>query len=153
MISFAVCSPVSERDPDAPLHGDIRAHDRERLGHRAEDPLRDDDGGLGRCDLLDHHGELVAAEPCTRVLGTDARLEPLRDLDEQLVAGRVAEAVVDRLEVVEIDEQDREEVLPAMPPLERMRDAIREEHPVREPRERVVVRLVRRADPRARAAR
>ena len=42
--------------------------------------------------------------------------EPLADLLEHPVAALVAEAVVDRLEVVEVDEQDDDAaVLPAAP--------------------------------------
>ena len=41
-------------------------------------------------------------------LGPEAAAEPIRHGDEQLVAGGVPEAVVDGLEVVEVDEQDRE---------------------------------------------
>jgi hypothetical protein len=52
-------------------------------------------------------GELVAAQAGDAVAGAHARGEPAGDGDEQLVAGRVAEGVVDRLEAVEVDEQHR----------------------------------------------
>ena len=47
--------------------------------------------------------ELVTAQPRQRVGGRDDVVEPGRDFDEELVAGFVAERVVDQLEAVEVD--------------------------------------------------
>ena len=53
--------------------------------------------------------ELVAAEADARRRGSSQRcVEPRPDLPQQLVAGGVAEGVVDLLEVVEVDEQERQ---------------------------------------------
>ena len=69
--------------------------------------------------------------------------EALGDRDEQLVAGGVAEAVVDRLEVVEVDEQHREVAVACAPTrAERVLDAVAEQRLVGEAGERVVERLV-----------
>ena len=51
-------------------------------------------------------GELVAAEARDRVARAQHALDALRDDGEQLVAGREAEAVVDDLEVVEVEEHE-----------------------------------------------
>ena len=51
--------------------------------------------------------ELVAAEPRDGVVATDRGGEPSAHRDEQLVAGVVAEAVVDDLEAVEVEEEHR----------------------------------------------
>ena len=56
-------------------------------------------------DAAAQHGELVAAEAGDHVAVADGAAQPLRDLDQQAVAGLVAEAVVDDLEVVEVEEQ------------------------------------------------
>ena len=53
-------------------------------------------------------GELVAAEPGDQLVAAHRRPEPLRRRDQQGVAGRVAVNVVDRLEAVEVDAQDRD---------------------------------------------
>ena len=62
----------------------------------------------------EHHGELVAAEPSgRRVLHGDAQpaglsqaaRETLRGAADELVPGRVSEAVVDALEVVQVDDE------------------------------------------------
>jgi hypothetical protein len=51
--------------------------------------------------------ELVAAEAADLAAVADDRLQPLADLLEQLVAGRVAHRVVDLLEAVEVEHQQR----------------------------------------------
>src|SRR4051812_23338477 len=69
--------------------------------------------------------ELVSAEPGGGVARPDRRAHPPGDLDEQVVAGGVAEAVVDPLEVVEVDEENRRV---GGGRRECLRDALREEH-------------------------
>ena len=75
--------------------------------------------------------------PARRQLG-----EPLAHDLEQRVAGRVAEAVVDRLEVVEVDEQHGELAAVALEPGRRVVDAVAEQRLVGETGQRVVERLV-----------
>ena len=60
--------------------------------------------------------ELVAAEPRERVALPQARLEAARHRDQQLVADQVAEAVVDDLEAIEVEIEDREAVGQAAAP-------------------------------------
>ena len=104
-----------------------------------DDALRDEEGTLAR-RLLEEERELVTAEAAGGVLGAQHRLQPLRDQAQQLVAGRVAERVVDGLELVEVDEQDRDPLLGA--PDERVAEAVDEEDAVGQPGERIVERLV-----------
>ena len=70
------------------------------------------------------------------------RRQSLGGRAQQLVANRVAEAVIDRLEVVEIDEDHRELAVVAPAARERQRQAILEQRPVGEAGELVVERLV-----------
>ena len=58
-------------------------------------------------DVLEQDRELVAAEARGHVGAARARVQPARELDQHLVAGGVAERVVDRLEVVEVEEDHR----------------------------------------------
>ena len=67
---------------------------------------------LGRSTVLEHERELVAAEPRHEAALARRRAQPLTDHLEHAVAELVPEAVVDHLEIVEIDEQDRELTLP-----------------------------------------
>ena len=66
----------------------------------------------------------------------------LRDLGEQAVAGVVAEAVVDELEPVEVEEQHRDRRVVATRALQRVGQAVVQQRPVREPGQLVVVRAV-----------
>ena len=73
--------------------------------HRPID-LFDDALGYGRSLQLARrvtvNDEFVAAPARDQIAWSDDGVEPARDLDQQLVAGAVAETVVDLLEVVEI---------------------------------------------------
>ena len=60
-------------------------------------------------EVLQQHGELVAAQASHHVFGPARTLEPSRHVDEQLVSGGMAEAVVHRLEVVEVEEEHGDE--------------------------------------------
>ena len=101
-------------------------------------------GEADRADLVaavvDQHRELVAAEPGRHRVGREDLAEPLGHADEQLVADRVAEAVVDGLEVVEVDEQHAGR--PPVPRIDRLVDQLGEHRAVGEAGERVVERLV-----------
>ncbi len=58
------------------------------------------------------HGlELVAAEAADLAMIAHHRLQPVGDLAQQRVADRVAERVVDVLEAVEIDQEQRAALL------------------------------------------
>ena len=102
---------------------------------------------IGRGVLVGRHvgeqdGELVAAEPGDRVAARRRRSRSrLADLAQQLVADVVAERVVDLLEAVEVDQEDRDLVL--RPRLgQRLVDAAAEQPPVRQGGEGVVEGLV-----------
>ncbi len=104
-------------------------------------------------DALEQDGELVAAEARGGVAGADARAQALADLEQDPVAGGVAEAVVDRLEVVEVDEDDGQADVVAAGAGDGVADALDEQRAVGEARDRVVEGLVLRAAPRRPCAR
>jgi hypothetical protein len=97
--------PVGGREADARADRERAAVDRDRLAQQREHAL-----GRGRRlaggRVRQQHGELVAAEPRDEIAGAQRAAQAPRHLDEQRVARQVPEAVVDRLEVVEVDEQD-----------------------------------------------
>ena len=95
-----------------------------------------------RVDVLEQHGELVAAEARGGVAGADAGVEALGDGQQDLVAGGVAEAVVDRLEVVEVEEDDRQAGLLAARAGDRLAHALDEQRAVGQAGDGVVERLV-----------
>ena len=70
-----------------------------------DDRLRACPRFIGRGDVLDHHGELVAADAGDGPFASDRILQALRGGLEHAVADRMAERIVDVLEVVEVEEQ------------------------------------------------
>ena len=103
-----------------------------------QQPLRDGH----RVDLaaraVEQQRELVAAEPGGGVALAQAAAQPVGHRAQQLVAGVVAVAVVDRLELVDVEQQHADARAAA---LERVLEPVVEERAVRELGERVVERL------------
>ena len=108
---FVHVRAVIGRDGDAGAGADMEdvVVDGERIRQPFEDRLDDvaDDARVPAA--RDDHHELVAAEPAHQA-DLAAELgdvdETLADLDEQLVAGRMTERIVDVLESVEVEQHD-----------------------------------------------
>ena len=66
--------------------------------------MTDVGNALRYAGITDDDDELVTSQPRHRVTVADAGFKPPRDLDQQLVPHIVTETIVDRLEMVEIDE-------------------------------------------------
>ena len=64
---------------------------------------------LRGCAAFEQHRELVAPQSGQSVLGADAEADPHRDQPQELVARGVTEGVVHVLELVEIEEQNRDQ--------------------------------------------
>ena len=93
-------------DPDAGGDEVLGAADRVGLGEGGGDPVGDRHRLVLVGEAVDQDAELVAAEAGDDVAGAQVGAEARRDRAQQLVAGVVAEAVVDQLEVVEVEEED-----------------------------------------------
>ena len=108
---------------------------------RAADLPRDDRGGLAgvlgvvlvavRLDVGEEDEELVASLAGDYVGGARRALKASRDRAQELVAGRVAEAVVDQLEVVQVDEEDGGRALLSGTAVERLVEPLLEGDAVR----------------------
>ena len=70
--------------------------------------------GVGPAETVGEDHELVTAEPGHRVAVAHGPAEPPGHLDQHRVPGVVPEAVVDRLEAVEVAEEDREPLRPVV---------------------------------------
>jgi len=91
------------------------------------------------CQVVEQNGEFVAAQAGQHVALAQTRLEPPRDPDEQLVAHQVTQTVVDHLEPIDVQEQDREQVLwMALAAVENLAEELHEERPVGQRGQRVV---------------
>ena len=103
-----------DADADARADVDLDPLDEERRPEAPAQRVRHDLGStherglLGRVALEvgEQDQELVAALACDDVRLSDRGAQPRPDGLQQLVAGRMPEAVVDQLEVVEVDEQN-----------------------------------------------
>ncbi len=83
--------------------------------------------------------ELVAADPRHAVAPAHAADQHARDLDQRFVAGLVAEAVVDQLQSIEIDEQHRRIFIVAAHAADRLVEAAHEAAAVRKLDQRILV--------------
>ena len=135
-----------ERDADAGTEELLLAFQEERLLHHFEEPLGHLDGLVaGSCagEILAQHGELVAAETRHRVTGPQDAAQSFAERHEQRVAGVVAEAVVDELEPVEVEEQHRDGCVVTPGAREGEHEELEEQRAIRKSGQRVVMGLVR----------
>ena len=133
---------VADGDADARGHRDRRAVQIERLAEHLEQPFGDELGRGSVVVALGEDDELVAAEPPDRLAAPQHGFEPGADRAEELIAGGVAERVVDLLEAVEVDEQHARHTEVAAGARHHLFDAVEHERAVRETGERVVQGLV-----------
>ena len=98
-------------------------------------------GGVAVGAREEHH-ELVAAHPRDRVFRAELALEAGGEHAKELVAARVAERVVHELEIVHVEEDERERLLVPARVRQRHLHAIGQERAVRQPGEAVVERHV-----------
>ena len=84
-----------QRDADTDGHEVLDPTEHERPREQRSDALGDLDRLPFLAQVLDQDGELVAAETGHGVAGAERLLEPRGNSGEQLVAGGVAQAVVD----------------------------------------------------------
>ena len=134
--------PVAGRgDADARADRDLLAQDRERDPQRVDDAMGDIEGMTQRGVVLEQDRELVATETGGEVVGRDAGPEPLGHRDEEPVARRMAQGVVDDLEVVEVEEQHDGQRVGAWGE-EAVVDLLAEQGPVGEAGQRIVMGLM-----------
>ena len=84
-----------------------------------------------------HRLELVAAEPADLAVVAHHRLQPLGDLAQQRIADRVAERVVDVLEPIEIDHEQRAALLPVGRVAQRLVERLSHHRPIGQAGQRV----------------
>ena len=104
--------------------------------------LRRAQGVVEAENALEQDGELVAAQPRHRVGRARGVADPAGGQPDQLVPGRMAETVVHRLEVVEIDHQHGDPLVRSDAAFQGVTRAVLEQGAVRDAREGVRERLV-----------
>ena len=141
---------VAGDDADAGGGAQLAAEDVVRQGQRVEQAL----GDLVRIgvalQIVDEHQKLVAAEAADHVpaeigpggvLGAQGAAQAAGDLAQHLIAGLVAQRVVDQLEAVEIQEEHGEHrLLAGVHALHGLLQALHEHGAIREPGQLVAAR-------------
>jgi hypothetical protein len=106
-ISCSLVSGHADRDADARR----RACQVPSESHRPPDSIRN--SPRDRLDftcvlhIVEQHGEFVAPDTRDNIAASDAAPEPFPDRDKQAVTRGVTKVIVDLLEVIEVDEEDR----------------------------------------------
>jgi hypothetical protein len=131
-----------QHHPDAGLDIQGEPFDLERRVEPGGQLLGDLHRAFGGGDLGQQDGELVATQASHRIDGPERTAQPLADLHQQQVTVVVAEGVVDLLEAVQVQQQQRSRhQLPVGLP-DGLVDAIVQQGPVGQAGEPVVQRLV-----------
>ena len=125
-------------DPDAGPHPQLPAGDHEGLVEQADDVGRQVFRVDHRPGLVEEDRELVAADPGHGVGGPEAGGQAVGHAAEQHVARGVTQGVVDRLEVVEVDEGDGQAGAVSTMATVGLAHPVGEQRPVGQPREGVV---------------
>ena len=110
------------------------------LAQAVDDAAGQAGGVLVRLDVLLEHDEFVAAEARDEILRPQHFAQPVGDRAQQLVAAGMTERVVDLLELVEVDEQQRRQLLGAVLDRQQASDLVAEIDPVGQRGQFVVAR-------------
>ena len=132
------------RDDDPDAAGDREVPPIFHVGGTdpVNDAVADETDVIVVAQIPAQHDELVAAEAGDGVGFPGQERQPAPDLGEHLVAGFVPERVVDLLEVVQVDVQDRKATRLPFKASKSLGKPVHQGGPVREPGHRVVQDLV-----------
>ena len=116
----------------------VTAVEDKRPRRGALDPLADG-GRLGVVgQIVAQHRELVTPETSHRVTGTDRAPQPLGDQHQQPVALVMAEAVIDDLELIDIDKHHTHHAQVAGQTSQRQGDPVNKHNPVGQTRQPIM---------------
>ena len=111
----AVVVGAAERDADADADADLGVPQEHRLRDGLHHPARDVLRLAEILEVLEQHRELVTTQPRHGVGAPHAATRAIRDRQQHVVAANVAQLVIDRLEAVDVREQDRDPAGPRSP--------------------------------------
>ncbi|MNI02304.1 hypothetical protein D3C73_551700 [compost metagenome] len=131
-----------QADADAGVYGQLVPINKERLFKALDDPLGQRSGLNQLRTAFGKYGELIPAQPRQGDARTEHGPQALGHSLEQLVANGMPEAVVDHLEVIEIDHQQRAATLMDLCRGQGLFGAVDEQQAVRQIGQRIVVRQV-----------
>ena len=117
--------------PMLALSSSSRSPRLERLSHGRQQAASGDRRVARLGEFLEQDREVVAAEACDGVSRPHRRRQTTRRLLKQVVPGVVTEALVDRLETVDVADEDRKLLLRATRASERVVKTIHEQLAIR----------------------
>ncbi len=123
---------AADGDPDARCDRELAALELDRSADRLEQTLGHLDGFRRLGDRRDHDRELVSTETRSTVACAQRALQPLAERRKHVVADVVPPAVVDVLEVVEVDEQQCALLSRLLPDRDGVLELLVEERAIRE---------------------
>ncbi|MCY1408196.1 hypothetical protein D9M71_235150 [compost metagenome] len=126
-------------DADGGAQADLLMIEGKRRFQVIEDALRQLGGFVGLLDIGLDQGELVAAEAGEGAQATAMSAQAIGQGQQQLVAGLVAELLVDALEIVEADTQHRDPALQPAGVDEDLVQLLLQLLAVRQPRQEIVL--------------
>ena len=127
-----------QRDADTGGDDQLRGVDFDGLRDDATEPIGDAHRLLITGHVLAEQDELIPAEARPHVAGSQRGTEPVGHADQHPVTGLVAQAVVDDLEAVEVEEQDRHGGPMTGRPRQGLVELLDEQNPVGQPGEGIV---------------
>ena len=135
---FGGVALVGDGDTHARSHEHFVVPDQDWFGHRGQHAFGDGRSRARPGDVRAQQYELVAPEAGQEITGAKRVTQALRDGAEEVVAGRMTKAVVDDLEVVEVDEEHRSLASRFLFVGERTSDPFGEARAIQQPGHRVV---------------
>ena len=138
-VLWALVARVPQRDADADAGEDFVAVEVEGDAELVLNAFRSCRRSTSVRNIFHHDHELVASEARDGITGAAGFFDPLRNGSQELVSGEMAEAVVDVLEPVEVEEKDGEAVLRVpFGASEGVTKSVHQHGAVRQPGERVL---------------
>src|SRR5579863_60899 len=129
-------------DTDAAAHEELALLDDPGLRDRTEHLAHELPDAVRPPVPVDEQHELIATEPSDRVAVAHTRAKSARHALQKLIAEVMSETVVDELEPIEIHEGDRDAPPGAGRGQQCLLQPVLQQRAIRQPRERVVVRLM-----------
>src|SRR3974390_2491835 len=99
----AVRLVFGQRQPDRGGEEDLAFVERDRRAQRAPHGFGEGDDARGLFLRYQDQRELIAGEPCQRILWLEQTTNPARNGEQDRVTDRDADRIVDLLEAIEID--------------------------------------------------
>ena len=100
--------PTAERDTDTGADVQRMLFVENRLMQAADQPCAEFVDLVMAVHAIEHHHEFITTEAGNEVVLAGALTQTRGDFLQHRVAGRMAEGVVDRFEIVQIDHQQRQ---------------------------------------------